>query len=84
VVVEGGREDDGSVFIAVSDNGNGVSEADRDVIFSMFKRGSAASRAEGSGIGLAFVHRVVSNHGGTVTVDRGPLGGARFVITLPE
>lgn len=83
VQVEGGRADDGSVFVSVSDNGKGVSEADRDVIFAMFKRGSAASLAEGTGIGLAFVQRVVHNHGGTVTVDHGPLGGARFTVRLP-
>lgn len=83
VRVEGGRDDNGSVRISVSDNGQGVSDADRDVIFAMFKRGSAAPLAEGSGIGLAFVHRVVTNHGGTIEVDRGPLGGARFTVQLP-
>ena len=83
VQVDGGIDDDGSVVITVCDNGQGVSDADRDVIFSMFKRGSAASLAEGTGIGLAFAQRVVRNHGGTVSVDRGPLGGAQFVVRLP-
>ncbi len=83
VLVEGGRADDGSLFVAVSDNGNGVTEKDRETIFSMFKRGSAAAQAEGSGIGLAFVQRVVHNHRGTVSVDQGPLGGARFTVKLP-
>lgn len=83
VVVDGGRDDSGAVFVTVDDNGPGVTERDRAVIFSMFKRGSAAAQAEGSGIGLAFVERVVAKHGGTVEVDRGPLGGARFVLRLP-
>ncbi len=84
VEVDGGIDDDGRPFITVSDNGQGVTEADRAVIFGMFKRGTAAKQAEGSGIGLAFVERVVAKHGGSVTVDDGPLGGARFTVRLPR
>lgn len=84
VEVDGGLDDDGSPFISVSDNGQGVSDADLAVIFSMFKRGTAANLAEGSGIGLAFVERVVAKHGGSVSVDEGPLGGARFTVRLPR
>lgn len=83
VRVGGAVHDDGSVELTVSDNGGGVSAQDRDAIFEMFTRGAAGRQAEGSGIGLAFVARVVAKHGGTIAVDKGELGGACFTVCLP-
>jgi signal transduction histidine kinase len=45
---------------------------------------ASRSRADaGSGLGLAIARRLVELHGGTLTVDDGPGGGARFVLELP-
>jgi signal transduction histidine kinase len=74
----------------VDDDGPGIPEADRELVFGRFTRlDEARGRAAGgAGLGLAVVRRVVEQHGGTVTVtDSDPasagLGGARFVVRLP-
>lgn len=73
-----------SVSVSVSDNGPGVAPEERSRIFDMLTRGAAAHRGAGSGIGLAFARRVAVRHGGSLTVDDGPDGGARFTLTLPR
>jgi signal transduction histidine kinase len=70
------------VRIEVDDNGPGVPEARRPLVFDRFTRGPSVESA-GVGLGLAIVQRHVAAHGGTVTVESRPGGGARFVIELP-
>jgi signal transduction histidine kinase len=41
------------------------------------------TKDHGTGLGLAIAHTVVSLHGGSLTVDDAPLGGARFRVMLP-
>ena len=82
VTVEG-RVEPGRTVLTISDNGRGVPEAERESIFEMFQRGSTSKGSPGSGIGLAFSRRVVERHGGTLTVDDAPGGGARFTVRLP-
>ena len=67
------------------DQGPGVSPAMRQKIFEPFARMAASrSRADaGSGLGLAIARRLSELHEGTLTVDDGPGGGARFVLELP-
>jgi signal transduction histidine kinase len=77
----------GGVRIAVEDAGLGVPPQERQLIFERFARGSAAQRQgtpRGSGLGLALCANHVELHGGRVYVEDGPLGGARFVVELPE
>jgi len=54
-------------------------------VFDRFVRldEARARDAGGVGLGLAIVSDVVGLHGGTVHVERAPLGGARFVVDLP-
>jgi two-component system sensor histidine kinase MtrB len=78
----------GRVRVAVEDEGNGVAEEERQIIFDRFSRGSeGGNRASDSGVGLglALVEEHVKLHGGRVWVeDRTETGsGARFVIELP-
>jgi len=72
-------------WVTVLDQGPGVPPAMREKIFEPFARMPASrSRADaGSGLGLAIARRLVELHGGTLTVDDGPGGGARFVLELP-
>ncbi|WP_369201557.1 sensor histidine kinase [Streptomyces sp. PU-14G] len=84
VTVEVRREGE-TLALAVSDDGEGVPEAERERIFERFVRLDAArSRDEGgAGLGLAIARDVAERHGGTLQVDGPPEGGARFVLRLP-
>ena len=70
------------VQIAVDDNGTGVPEEERRVVFERFSRGSTASHS-GSGLGLALVAQQAQLHGGTASLENSPLGGARLLLRLP-
>ncbi|BCZ22959.1 HAMP domain-containing sensor histidine kinase [Mycobacterium senriense] len=70
------------VEIAIDDNGTGVPEDERRVVFDRFSRGSTASHS-GSGLGLALVAQQAALHGGTAALESSPLGGARLVVRLP-
>ena len=75
----------GALYEAViSDNGPGVSEADRAVIFSQFVRGASAGAAPGAGLGLAISRQILERHGGSIEyVGDLSSGGAAFRIRLP-
>lgn len=79
------RETGEGVQLTVDDDGAGIPPEHRDRVFDRFVRlDEGRSRdAGGSGLGLAIVAEVARAHGGSVRVDDSPLGGARFVVTLP-
>jgi two-component system, OmpR family, sensor histidine kinase PrrB len=70
------------VEITIDDNGSGVPEDEREVVFERFSRGSTASHS-GSGLGLALVAQQAHLHGGVATLGTSPLGGARLLLDLP-
>jgi signal transduction histidine kinase len=72
----------GRARFSVSDEGPGVSAADREGIFARFARG-AAPRREGAGLGLAIVRAIAEAHGGGVTLESRPGKGATFTIEVP-
>ncbi|MFC8295418.1 ATP-binding protein [Streptomyces sp. NPDC057242] len=74
--------DDGEegTVVTVSDEGPGIPEESMSRVFTRFWRGS---KRGGTGLGLYIVKGVVEAHGGTITVGRGPRGGAEFRFTLP-
>jgi signal transduction histidine kinase len=76
------------VEIAVEDEGPGIPDDERSLIFDRFARGGGAGRrgsGEGVGLGLALVAEHVRLHGGRVWVEDRLDGksGARFVVELP-
>jgi two-component system, OmpR family, sensor kinase len=79
------HEQDGSAVVEVSDRGPGVPTAMGERVFDRFARaaGDASPAGGGSGLGLAIVRAVAEGHGGGVTLEDAPGGGARFVVTLP-
>ena len=70
------------VEISIDDDGSGIPEEERRLVFERFARGSTASRS-GSGLGLALVAQQAEIHGGTATLEDSPLGGTRLVLRLP-
>ncbi len=70
------------VEIAVDDNGGGLPEAERQMVFERFSRGSTASHS-GSGLGLALVAQQAHLHGGTASLHDSPMGGVRLLLRLP-
>jgi two-component system sensor histidine kinase SenX3 len=74
------------VDIAVTDQGIGIGEAERDRIFERFYRvDPARSRATGgTGLGLAIVKNIVTNHLGTISVWSSVGSGSTFTIRLPR
>ncbi|MGW7021904.1 sensor histidine kinase [Streptomyces decoyicus] len=74
------------IEIAVTDQGIGISERDRDRVFERFYRvDPARSRATGgTGLGLAIVKHVAASHGGEVTVWSAEGQGSTFTLRLPE
>jgi two-component system OmpR family sensor kinase len=69
--------------ISVRDHGPGVPEQELAQLFRPFFRGSNAARAEGHGLGLAIVQRVVQVHGGTIEVGNAEGGGLEVRLRLP-
>lgn len=69
--------------ISFTDNGIGIDPARHDEVFAMFARLEVSSDRPGTGVGLAFVKRVVERHGGNIGIAPGVDGGTTFWFTLP-
>ena len=69
----------GKLFMSVADSGPGIPKAMEEKVFDPF----FTTSSDGSGIGLSISQRIVTDHGGTITIGRSALGGAEFIIDLP-
>jgi two-component system OmpR family sensor kinase len=80
--VSTGAGPDGKVRLVVEDDGPGVPPELRSSLFERFVR-SAGDRGGSFGLGLAIVQAVAVSHGGSVTLESSPSGGALFEVLLP-
>jgi two-component system, OmpR family, sensor histidine kinase QseC len=86
---EGGRvraevaREDGSVMLAVVDEGPGISAELRERVFESYYR-IPGTAGNGSGLGLAIVREIAQAHGARVVIEEGATGrGTRVVVTFP-
>jgi len=77
-----------AVRIELADTGCGIEQADLKKIFQPFFTTKvdkkSPSQRPGSGLGLAFVKRIIDDHGGAISVESKPARGSSFKITLPR
>ncbi len=73
----------GDLVLWVADEGPGVPEADRELIFDRFGRGVVAAGDEGFGLGLSIVRAIAEAHGGTARVVPADPSGACFEVIIP-
>lgn len=72
----------GGVRVRVIDNGPGIPEKERARVFEPFYSTKDASRQH-TGLGLAICQEIMTNLGGTISVESGPEGGAAFSLWFP-
>ena len=73
-----------SLDFIVDDGGPGIDEQLAQTILDPFVRGKQTQNIAGSGIGLSVVRAIAKGHEGEVSVSTSPLGGARFIIRIPN
>jgi two-component system, OmpR family, sensor kinase len=84
VTVSVGEEDNGSVVLAVSDTGVGISEEQLPLIFERFYRADPSRSAGGAGLGLSIARQIAEAHGGQIRVESTPGKGSTFTLLLPR
>ena len=73
-----------SVWIEVVDHGPGLRPGEEERVFDKFYRARGGDGPGGIGLGLTISRGIVEAHGGTLTAENAPAGGAVFRITLPR
>ena len=81
VELKAAKDDAGDVVITVSDNGAGIPEENRGLIFEPFF--TSKPREAGTGLGLSISSKIVEDHGGTIQVASEPGEGTTFTVRLP-
>ncbi|WP_421724071.1 ATP-binding protein [Bauldia sp.] len=81
-----GRPDRDGYLVEVTDNGEGVSPEDRELIFEKFAKARIRNtgRPSGSGLGLTISRHIVEHHHGRIWTETPKAGGARFCVYLPS
>ena len=68
----------------IEDQGPGISEDTMKHIYDKFYQGDTSHEAEGNGLGLALVKRIIELVGGQILAENVEIGGCRFMVSLPK
>jgi two-component system phosphate regulon sensor histidine kinase PhoR len=71
------------VAVTVRDTGVGIASVDQARLFERFFKSDRSRHSEGTGLGLAIAKHIIELHGGEISVESTPGGGASFTFTLP-
>lgn len=71
--------DDGQVWFSIQDNGKGMSPEVQEKVFHPF----FTTKEKGTGLGLAVIHKIITDHNGTISLETVPGVGSTFTIRLP-
>jgi two-component system, OmpR family, osmolarity sensor histidine kinase EnvZ len=79
------KRQDGTLTIAVDDDGPGIPEAEREHVFRPFYRLDHARNQDSrsTGLGLAIARDIARIHGGDIVLERSPFGGLKAVLKVP-
>ncbi len=76
---------DKDFIFEITDNGEGIDEADKEIIFNFFAQGSSdmTKRRYGCGVGLSLCKSIIEAHGGTINVTSIKYNGSTFRFSIP-
>ena len=77
------QQQDGAALFTVEDSGPGIAKEAQSHIFDKFFQADNSRMAEGNGLGLALVKRILDLCDGVICVENLPEGGCRFTVKLP-
>ncbi|MDX1939933.1 MAG: HAMP domain-containing sensor histidine kinase [Saprospiraceae bacterium] len=79
------EQNERSAFLSFLDNGIGICDQQKRLVFEKFRRGVHGNihNQKGFGLGLAYVKRVVERHGGAIKLESEINNGSRFYVSLP-
>ncbi len=71
--------EDSQVWFSIQDNGKGMSPEVQEKVFHPF----FTTKEKGTGLGLAVIHKIITDHNGTIALETVPGAGSTFTIRLP-